>query len=322
MAKRNTARFNRQREDTKPKQKVLPWDDQTFGAWADARKEEIEQNKGGMDSTLNTYLSCRWQGVYTVRLLPTLDSRGRDWMVQSGRHYNVFPNDENDNIVAPGCPQFTYGEDCPICFAINKQIATRGMKFSDFSGKDSMLTYKRYLVRVLLLDFEPGPKEDDAVEFTELPAIKVMALPYKVQQTLTNKLADRRRYGPEALLHPERGKAISIEKNSQLQGWWDVDILPKSEPIPEEFLNTDEWPRIEDFLPEEHTEQLMNMVLKQHHDIPELISSMALSIDVGPSKPKAAKKTRRVEEEEPEDDPEDENEDDDEKSLEEKLENI
>jgi hypothetical protein len=254
------------------------------------RAEELDDIFTTYDPTTDTLLIPKWEGEYKVRILPVLSAD--EFLRQYGQHWNVFPSESDKGFSVVGCPKFTHGQDCPICDAINKAVSERKVKIDVFKGgeggKGNMLVKRQALLRVLLLDFTPDPKVKKPPKFTDLPQLKVISLPLSMAKALKSKLQDKD-IGAKNIIDPVAGKVWKLKKSEGIDGWWDDNLLDPW-PIPEEFLESDDWPEVDAFLPVETTDDIMQLIEKFSRNIHPIIANNALSIDMG---------TRRIEAKKP-----------------------
>jgi hypothetical protein len=249
-----------------------------------ARAEELDDIFTTYDPTTDTLLIPRWEGEYKLRVLPVLAPD--EFLRQYGQHWNVFPSDADKGFSVVGCPKFTHGHDCPICDAINKAVSERKVKLEAFKGgeggKGNMLVKRQALLRVLLTEFTPDPKVKKPPKFTDLPQLKVISLPLSMAKALKAKLQDKD-IGAKNVIDPVVGKIWKLKKNESIDGWWDDNLLDPW-PIPEEFLESDDWPEVDAFLPQESTEDILQLINRFHRNIHPVIANYTLAIDVGQPK--------------------------------------
>lgn len=245
--------------------------------WLDERNKEIDESLISYDPAKDILLNPRWDGVYKFRILPV--SKKGDWLRQVGHHWNVFPTTDANPVSIVGCPRFTYGLDCPICGAIDKAIAERKNQWSDFTGQKGIICAQRMLIRILLLEFTPSEREKKPPKFTDLPQIKIFSIPARTVGKEIRLASQDEDYGFESLTHPEKGKIIKCTKDDELLGKWKLQIL-KEFPIPEEFLDPNEWPAIEIGLPKTTGAELEEMIKVHELDVNPILSNYVLGHDV------------------------------------------
>jgi len=265
-----------------------------------AKKEDLskyfEQANEEFASTFNVFdpsqadlLFPQWNGEYEVRFLPltTKEMVLHDYFRPVGMHWNIVTSSDGDNQSRRPlvCPRFTkrvmVDEDgtvtahkdteCPICDSINTLIAEGKATARDFSGQDSPTLRKTYMIRALLLSFEEskGGNKKKPPEFKDLPVQKIIQMPVSLAKKIKDKLNSKYLGGPDVLFNPEKGKRIILRRTDDGQVSYDFDILD-SWPIPEEFLNDEEFIPIDRVIPNDSADSIRAVLNENRHNHPEL----------------------------------------------------
>lgn len=258
-------------------------------SWLEERTQELADKFVTYDPNTAIELDPRWYGIYRVRMLPVRNPK--EFLVPYGVHWNVIPGTEDNPYTQLGCPKFSHNQYCPICDAIDTAIAEKRAKVDHFKGadgKNSIMVQRRFLIRCLLLDFEPGDGngKNKVPVFTDLPRLKIMKIPAIVAKKIQD-MVNSRDFGPGKFMHPVEGRALKIEKNSKIQNYWDINMLLDPCPVPEEFLTkeaVEQWPDISRYLPDTTAEQITEEIDKYKRNVHPIIVNHVLSIDAGPVK--------------------------------------
>lgn len=247
----------------------------------DERDEEIDASMTSYDPAKDIYLRPQWEGTYKLRVLPVM--KRDDWLRQMGTHWNIVPPSDDQKMTILGCPRFNYGQECPICDAIDQAIAERRAVWQDFGSKDyggsGIAVNRRFLLKVLLLDFKAKEGQKKIPKFKDLPLVRVFEFPASMAKELKQKRIDED-FGNEALFHPEKGKVIKLTKDQTIQNWWRLDMLNES-PIPEELLVEEEWPNLDLYIPKTTTSEIYQLLASRARDIDPLLANYITSHDVG-----------------------------------------
>jgi hypothetical protein len=260
------------------------------------RTTVLRKKASSFDSASANELSLNWNGEYLFRFLPVLDpEKFSDWLTPRGFHWNVWPSGDPDNpYTYIGCPEFTYGEFCPVCHAINTMVRERDARFADFGYNGSgIMVRKQNLSRVLLLEVNnltKGKGKKNPPEWAEgdLPAIKVIPFPQKVVSDIF-AAQENPRIKFIKLTHPKIGRTIQIirdDTQSDPKNIYQFNVLDEY-PIPDEFL-TDEmikaWPdpRGKEFLPQITTEDFRKEMTQHQLDMDPRIFNLGMAINVLP----------------------------------------
>ncbi len=253
-------------------------------SWIEERVKEVEKEMAGSyDVATDTLLVVRWDGDWEIRLLPILPSQRGDWLKPFGLHWNLIPTSDSEKQLPVGCPQVNFGDYCPICSAIKELVGSRKRPFSDFGmSGNSLAVQKRVLVRGLLVNYTPKSWTDKppAFDFSNGPLLRIFGLPPgTIGKELTGKLQSPK-FGPKVLINPKTGKTINIDRDKNIKMNWQMDLLDVYE-IPEEYLDTETWPDMQDFLPKTTTAEIEEVIKKFYREIDADVVNIALSIDAG-----------------------------------------
>lgn len=253
-------------------------------SWMEDRIAELDEKFTTFDPNTEIALDPQWYGIYRVRVLPVINKA--DFLVPFGVHWNVIPGTEDKPYTQFGCPQFSHNRYCPVCDAINTAIAERRAKLDNFKGadgKNSITVQRRFLMRVLLLDFEPGDGngKKKVPVFTNLPQLKIMKIPSLVANDIRSKADPQNKdFGPKKILSPKEGRILRIEKSTKLQNYWKLDVMDPME-VPEEFMNPEAYPDIQLYLPDTTAAQISELIEKNQRNVHPIIANHVLSIDAG-----------------------------------------
>lgn len=252
-------------------------------SWMSDRLQEVDDSLVTYDPNSDPFLQAQWYGVYRVRAMPIIDPK--ELLRSVGVHWNVIPGADG-KATQFGCPKFTWGKYCPVCDAIDKAIGERRAKKDDFAGQDGkggILCKRSFLLRVLLLDFEPGDNGSKKVpKFKDLPQVKIMQISPTIASDIRRKLEDHKDFGPRKILHPKEGCVLRIEKNATVQNYWKMDVVGV-QAIPDEYLLTSDWAPIEGFLPKNTGEDITKLIEANKRGVHPLIVNHVLSIPSSPS---------------------------------------
>jgi|GEM_PF-4256392 len=275
--------------------------------WMEDRERELDTQMQGHDFTKDVLFIFRWDGWIKFRVMPGF--KPEDWFRPYGEHWNVFPGQNDKDIVIDGCPEINFGPDhpCPICYAINKALAEKKATFTDFFGMGGIGVQKKYLLPVMLLEanlVKSDSKQSTAPVFTDLPQVKILALPISVAKKFRSLLQDDD-YGYEELTHPEVGVVLKLTKDNSQAGTekytlkpvvkdhyalpddlfeWEVDQDENGEEVSHIVGYAEGFPELENFLPKTTGDELMAKIEKYQHDINPFVANFNLSIDISPGR--------------------------------------
>lgn len=249
-------------------------------SWMADRLEEVDDSLVTYDPNVDDFLNAQWYGKYKIRAMPIINPR--DLLTPYGVHWNVIPGPDN-KVQQIGCPKFTWGKTCPVCDAIDAAIGSRKARKEDFTGTDgkgSVLVKKGFLLRVLLLDFEPGEGNDKKPpKFKDLPQVKAMSITPLIAGKI-RKLLEDKDFGPRRLLHPKEGLILRIEKDKSINMKWDMNVLGVHA-IPDEFLDTSQWVDMAGFLPITTGQEITEMIINNKRGVMPLIVNHTIALPVG-----------------------------------------
>jgi hypothetical protein len=239
-------------------------------SWMDQRLSEIDaelQQQNPFDEIL---LNPRLQGTYIIRMLPPESPQSIYRQIAS--HWNVIADDDAPKAI--GCPRYNRGQPCIICEAADWAMKNAYAKKQDIWGMGNWGATKRVLMRVLLLKFSSEDKSK-AVQLPELPVIRIMSVPLSVVRRLreleTSEMSLSGGNSRALIWDPVKGCPIKITKSEKIDKWWSVDLLQERWKVPERFLDVDDWPLLDDFVPNTTSEDVEAILMKFRDFIPDLV---------------------------------------------------
>jgi len=239
-------------------------------SWLKEKEKEWDYEK-----TNNTFkdnlIKMRYDGVYKFRVVPPFQKDGSDFMVQFGQHWNLFPKADGGAQVV-GCPKITYRQECPICSAIDELIRTKRRTYQDFNGMNGIAAQRRYLIRVIFIDYQ-----GQGTITADPNSPKLLVAPVTIAKYIQDKLRDED-YGPDGIIGIKTGQVLRIKRDKNKREYYTADVMGTKYEIPKDLLSVEQWPNPYDFIPKESTQDLYKILSENYNDIDVDIAKIAMSI--------------------------------------------